>query len=157
MKKLLLFIALIGIGIYSYKNIYQKSFSYSNPVYLDARIGLTIPQVSRNIEMAIFVETSSQQHCAEKQQNYLSHLFKNCERCAIKSAECKAELSSHNKALFSDTHVDTTYLSFTKANNSELNARLLFWGLNSEEAKSTCRKLKTIFKNTYQGTAKCIL
>ena len=118
MKKLLLFLALIGIGIYSYKNIYQKSFSYSNPVHLDARIGLTIRQISRNIEMAIFVETSSQQHCAEKQQNYLSHLFKNCERCAVKSAECNAELSSHNKALFSDTHVDTTYLSFTKANNS---------------------------------------
>ncbi|MGB0836331.1 MAG: hypothetical protein ACPGR2_17610 [Psychrobium sp.] len=160
MKNLLLLMAVVGIGVYGYENFYKSPTSISNPIYLESRVNLVIPDISRNIEMVLLGEMASRDECAERKQLLLARLLKKCKECSFKTIsktfECKAELTHRNKLLFSDIPMDTTYLSLSSSNSHERNARLLLWGLSDEEAQFICKKLKGIVKHSFNGTAKCI-
>ena len=147
---------LLTFGFYAYKVFGDNPVEISNPVYMESRVTLDVPDTSREVEVIFLGEMVSQEDCEKRSENYLANLLESCQVCNIKLTECKLEIHSRNKKLFSNRKAHTTYLSLTKGNRFERNGRLVVWGLNDEEAKMLCSEIKNNIGEKYNGTAQCI-
>ncbi len=156
MKKLIFLIMIIAIGIYGHKILGENPSEISDPVYMESRVTIDIPNTSRELEVVFLGEMVSHGDCSKRRENYLANLLEKCHVCEIKSTECKTEIHSRNKKLFSDRKAHTTYLSLSKGNRFERNGRLVVWGLNDEEALLVCKSLRDQIGENYKGTGKCI-
>ena len=156
MKKLTFLIVIIVIGVYGHKILDENPSEIVDPVYMESRVTIDVPNTSRELEVVFLGEMVSQEDCTERRENYLGNLLEKCVICEIKSTECKKEIHSRNKNLFSDRKAHTTYLSLSKGNRFERNGRLVVWGLNDEEALLVCKNLRDRVGEKYKGTAKCI-
>lgn len=156
MKKLILLAGIIAIGIYGYKVFSDNPSVVTNPVYMESRVTIDVPNTSRELEVVFLGEMVSQEDCTERSKNYLANLLENCRICTIKTTQCKVEIHRRDKKLFTDSKTHTTYLSLTKGNRFERNGRLVVWGLNDEEAKLLCSEIKNNIGDKYNGNAKCI-
>ena len=156
MKKLAFLIVIIIVGIYGHNILDENPSEISDPVYMESRVIIDVPNTSRELEVVFLGEMVSQADCADRRENYLANLLEKCHICEINSTECKTEIHSRNKKLFSDRKTHTTYLSLSKGNRFERNGRLVVWGLNDEEALLVCESLRDQIREKYKGTAKCI-
>ncbi|MDP2561508.1 hypothetical protein [Psychrobium sp. 1_MG-2023] len=156
MKKLVFLIVLAAIGLYYYNGVDSNPSVIEQPVYLESRVYFSVPNSSRELEFVFMGEMVSQSDCTERSGNYPSKLLEKCPECIIKSSECKSDIHSQYQSLFVDEAMSTTYLSLTKGNRFERNARLVVWGLSDKEAKLVCRDMKTKILANYEGTARCI-
>lgn len=156
MKKLVFPIVIIAIGLYGHKTLGDNPSEIENPVYLESRVNFEVPDTSRELEFVFMGEMVSLDDCTERRGNYLEKLLENCQDCTIKFTECKLDIHSRYKKLFSNRKAHTTYLSLTKGNRFERNGRIVVWGLNDEEARLLCSDMKGKIESKYNGATKCI-
>lgn len=157
MKKALLILLLVALGIPGYKMISENPSEITNPVYIESRVVVDIPEISRELEYVFVGEMVSEKDCQTRSQRYLNNLFEKCVTCKIKLTKCNPNLHERYKRLFSGYRTYTTYLSFDRGNRFERNGRMVIWGLNEEEAKMACQEIKGQIKEKYSGTVECIV
>jgi hypothetical protein len=155
-KKGILFVVIIAIAVYVYKILDDNPSVITNPVYLESRVRIDIPDTSRALDVVFIGEMASRDDCAKRKDYYLDNLLENCRYCAIKVTECKLDIHSRYKTLFSDRKTHTTYLSLTKGSRFERNGRIVVWSLTDEEANFLCNGMKAEIDKKYTGTVKCI-
>jgi hypothetical protein len=156
MKKMVFLVVIFAIGVYGYKVLGDNPSVITNPVYMESRFDIDIPNTSRELEVVFIGEMASQDDCAKRKSYYLDDLLGKCPTCTIKLTECKSDIHNRYKNLFSNREAHTTYLSLTKGSRFERNGRLVVWGLNDQEANFVCANIKGKIKEKYTGTAKCI-
>lgn len=149
-------IAIMAIVVYGHKVLDENPSEITTPVYMESRMIIDVPNTSRELEVIFLGEMVSQQDCTQRSNNYLANLLENCHICQIKSTECKQEIHSRNKKLFSDRKALTTYLGLSIGSRFERDGRLVVWGLNDDEARLVCKSIKDQIGDNYKGTAKCI-
>ena len=155
MKYLLLIIAIAG-GYYTYGIHRDNPTDIPNPVYVETRVDVQIPQLDRELEYVFIGEMVSQEDCRERSRRYLETLFEECEDCNLKQLHCTDKIARRYKKLFDGHTTYTTYLSFDKGNRFERNGRMVIWGLNEYEAKAACEHIKKDVKENYEGTVSCV-
>ena len=156
MIKLALLVAITAVIFYGSGILSDNPLEIESPVYMESRVNIDIPNTSRELEVVFIGEMASQDDCTERRDYYLDNLLENCQQCNIKLTECKLEIHSRYKKLFSDRKTHTTYLSLNKGSRFERNARLVVWGLNDAEAQLVCADIKAKVTDKYKGTAECI-
>ncbi len=155
MKYLLLIIAVAG-GYYAYGIYRNNPVDIIDPVYVESRVDVEIPQIGRELEYVFVGEMVSQQDCRKRSRRYLEKLLEACADCTIKQLHCTADLAKRYKKLFDGHTTYTTYLSFDKGNRFERNGRMVIWGLNEHEAKAACEHIKKDVRENYQGEVSCV-
>ena len=115
MKKLAFLAVIIAIGIYGSMILGDNPSEIENPVYMESRVNIDVPNTSRELEVVFIGEMVSQDDCTERSRYYLDNLLEKCHLCKIKLTECKSEIHSRYKKLFSDRKAHTTYLSLGQA------------------------------------------
>jgi hypothetical protein len=156
MKTKVFVVVIIAIGIYFYKILSDNPSEITDPVYMESRVNIDVPNTSRELEVVFIGEMASKDDCTKRKRYYLEHLLEKCQFCTIKLTECKLDIHSRYKNLFLDRKTHTTYLRLTKGSRFERNGQLVVWGLTDEEAHFFCSDLKGRIKEKYTGTVKCI-
>ncbi len=157
MKKILTLIILIAAGLYGYNKSYSNNPSeIPNPVYLESRVIMEVPELARDFEYVLVAEMVSAEDCEMRSEKFLAKLFKECKTCRVKRTECNANLEKRYKRLFSNFSTYTVYLSLERGSRFERNGRMVIWGLRDDEAKFSCEAAKKRIKDNYTGRVKCI-
>ncbi len=156
MKKILLIILFVAVGIPGYSILKNNPSEISHPVYVESRVILNIPEISRELEYVFVGEMASEEDCLQRSERYLSKLFEECKTCNIKITKCAANLEKRYKRLFSGLKTYTTYLSFNKGSRFERNGRMVIWGLTDKEAEKACQMIRVKIKEKYKGTVQCV-
>ena len=155
MKYILLIIAAVG-GYYAYGIHRDNPMDIADPVYVESRVDVEIPQLDRELEYLFIGEMVSQQDCRERSRRYLESLFEDCKDCNLKRIHCTSNLARRYEKLFDGHTTYTTYLSFDKGNRFERNGRMVIWGLNEYEAKAACEHIKKDVVERYKGEVSCV-
>lgn len=156
MKKIVLIILIIALGIYGNNVLSNNPSVITNPVYVETRLNVKVPNTSRELDFVYMGEMVSQDDCLERSRLYLENLFEKCAQCTMNMLECKTQIHSRYKKLFSGSKAHTTYLSLNKGNRFERNGRMVVWGLTDKEANSACNDMKNQIKEKYSGTVRCV-
>lgn len=154
MLQRILIISIVGIlGFFAYRQL-QGPAEIVKPVFAEIRVKMEVG--GREIEAAMFGKMADEADCRQRAQNVRSHLEANCKYCVSKSIECKADLLPRYAKFFDDTPSHATYLSLTRSNRGERDARLIFWGLTGAEGDAVCDQMKQIFRKIHSGPARCV-
>ncbi len=153
MKKLFV-IAVIGVlGFFAYQRM-QGPAEIPNPVFAEVRVKMNVG--SRDIEAALFGKMVDEADCQQGAERMKDNLESNCKNCVSKSIECKDSLAPRYAKFFDDTPASTTYLSITRSNRAERDARFILWGLTGAEGDAVCEQMKLIFSKIHNGQMKCV-
>lgn len=156
MKKPIFIIAAIALAIYGQKVYSENPVEIIDPVYLESRVNIAIPNTSRDVEVVLLGEMATHDDCARRLDHYHAKLLEDCNGCTIRLTECKTDIGARNEEIFADRKAPTAYLSLSKGNRFERNGRLILWGLNDEEARMVCNAARDSIGRKYRGTVKCI-
>jgi len=156
MLRLSLLVIIAGAAIYSYNKYRQNPNVIENPVYMKAQVDVAIPQSSRSLELEVIAELVSIEDCESRRNKYLATYIKNCPTCQVESTECKLSLGGQYRALLSKQKANTTYVSLSKGNRYERDARIVIWGLTDREAEHFCEHMKGAVDEKFTGTVECI-
>lgn len=156
MKKVIFIILLLFVGSYGYSAIKNNPSEITDPVYVESRVILNIPELSRELEYVLVGEMASQEDCQKRSVRYLNNLFEKCATCNIKILKCDANLAQRYLRLFSGHRTHTTYLSFDRGSRFERNGRMVIWGMTVEEANMACQQIKEMIKEKYTGNVQCV-
>lgn len=155
MKYILLIIAAVG-GYHAYGIHRDNPMVIADPVYVESRVDVEIPELGRELEYVLVGEMVSQEDCRERSRRYFESLLEECKDCNLKQLRCTSNLAHRYKKLFDGHTTYTTYLSFDKGNRFERNGRMVIWGLNEYEAKAACEYIKKDIKGRYEGKVSCV-
>ncbi len=156
MKKAIFFILLLAVGSYGYSAIKNNPSEITDPVYVESRVILNIPELSRELEYVLVGQMASEEDCQTRSVRYLNNLFEKCTACKIKILKCDPNLENRYLRLFAGHRTHTTYLSFDRGNRFERNGRMVIWGMTVEEASMACQQIKEIIKEKYTGSIQCV-
>ena len=165
MRNLIIFIIIVGAGIFFYKKYFDKPEAMgeiTQPVYAEAHMTIEGKDRrgsgSRSIEAVTYMAAADEEDC-QKQLEELKHSFDNrfCPggTCELQKSECKSELLPRYKRLFDNQPTSLTYISFARGGPEEREARLIFWGISVEESESLCAMVPAIQKK-FKGKVSCV-
>ena len=156
MKTGLLLILGVGISYFAYHFLKNNPTVITDPVYVEARINVEVPEINRTLQFVLLGEMASLDDCQNRSNRFTNRLFEKCTICTVHTTACKTELSRKNKGLFSDKTINTSYLRLDRGNRFERSGRMVIWGLSKEEAKSACTIVRREMKTDYSGTISCV-
>lgn len=164
MKNIFWIVVVVMLGLYGVKQFQggkgNEGFStlamtdISNPVFADIRVKVTAG--GREIEAAMFGKMIDDADCQVRAKRFKEQLEANCQGCVSQSFECKADLAPRYLQYFDDQPAHITYLSISRGNSDQREARLIFWGLTRQEGDAVCDKMKDVFAKMKTGPAVCI-
>jgi len=157
---LLLVLAVVakGVGLARGTDDSQNPEVIKNPVYLEVR--LTVENSRRSIEAVAIMETVDDADCQKNSKIALKALGVQTEKerdlnLTVKSAECKAELSSRNAQLFDNEPNVVSYVRAERGDRLEREMRWIFWGVSVEESDAICLMVPKLQRNL-KGKVSCI-
>jgi hypothetical protein len=156
MKSLLILIVLGAVGWYVYQNRLADGppAAIDNPVWGEMRVTSNVQ--SREIEMALFIRSASDDDCRTRAQVSWSSVLKSCPTCAFQPVKCQKQLPPRYARLFDDVPIPSTYLSATAGSRGERDGRLVIYGLTDAEGVVICEQMRGFMANQYKGTTRCI-
>jgi len=156
MKKLFILFAIIGCGFYIKNHNDQNPEEITDPVYLESRVIMVFPELSRDLEFVLLGEMTSDNDCQRRADRYVDSVLEHCPACTIKSTECKVELRDQYAELFSDALYTISHISLTKGDRFERSGKLVVWGLTDAEKDVFCETMKVQLEGDYKGSTECI-
>jgi hypothetical protein len=162
MKVALIVIFLIFVGYLWYDYSKEEAAAASgppviqNPWYAEIRASSIIPHTDREIEMALFVRTTSEAECTKGSQREWGNIIEECPTCKIEMPKCSRELTPRYARLFDDVPIPSVYLSATAAAPRERDLRLVMYGLTDQEGMKVCDMLRAQLEKNYTGPSHCV-
>lgn len=164
MKNVFWVLVVVMLGLYGFKQFQSgkggtlpaasATTEISNPVYADIRVKLTAG--GREIEAAMFSKMIDDADCQVRAKRFKEQLESNCQGCVSQSFECKGDLAPRYLKYFDDQPAHITYLSISRGNSDQREARLIFWGLTRQEGDAVCDKMKEVFTKMKTGPSVCV-
>lgn len=153
MNRLILLLTLASLGYWAYQHFLPPA-EIADPVYAEVR--MKIHEGDREIEAVLFGKASDEADCRMRAERARKHLQDNCPKCVSRSFECKRELAPRYLKFFDEVPGNITYLSYRPSSRGERDVRMIFWGLNIQEANTLCDQMRTMMSTLYKGPASCI-
>jgi hypothetical protein len=156
MKNLLVLIAIGAIAWFGYKRFQEGGApqAIENPIYGEIRANASVQ--GRDIEMALFVRSSSELDCRSRARESWSESLKSCPSCTLQPVKCQENLPPRYARLFDDVPIPSAYLSATAGARGERDGRLVIYGLTDAEGIHVCEILRTQLQEKYKGTSRCV-
>jgi hypothetical protein len=160
-KKLIILLCIVGAAIYLFQRQRQSSLDpevISHPTY--AEIHMNLDARSRTFEQVMFAKTVDEADCKKYSKEVVESLQKAqasdpAGQWIVKSSECKSELAPRHAKLFDNEPTFVTYLSMARGDRREREARLIYWGVSSEESDRVCDGVSKM-QSGRKGTVTCI-
>jgi hypothetical protein len=155
--KTVLVLAIIGIAAWFAWKKYEEGGGpavITDPVYAEIRASVTVQ--NREIEMALFVRSSSELDCRTRARVSWAGALRSCETCTLAEPKCQKELPPRYARLFDDVPIPSTYLSATGGVRGERDGRLVVYGLTDKEGEYLCEMIRSKILENYKGTAHCV-
>jgi hypothetical protein len=161
MKKLIIFIFIVGAALYLFQRHQQSLLNpevISHPTY--AEIHMNLDARNRTFEQVLFAETVDEADCKKYSKEVVENMQKaqasdSAGRWIVSSSECKTELAPRHARLFDNKPTFVTYLSMARGDRREREARLIYWGVSSEESDRVCDGVSKL-QSGRKGTVTCI-
>lgn len=126
--------------------------------FMEARVDFKVPQ--RDIQMVFVAKVDGGRDCREGGKQMMARILEGCTgKCSANGEPtCSAKLAPRYSKVMDNEPIHVTYLSYDRADASEVDFRLVFWGLTEQEARITCRTLASDLSRDSQlrGDARCI-
>jgi hypothetical protein len=155
--KTLLVIVIVGLGAwFAWKRVAGPStpLVIENPVY--AEIRATANVANRDLEMVLFVRSSSDFDCRTRSRVSWEGALQGCPTCKLQEPKCQDKLPPRYARLFDDVPIPSAYLSATAGTGGERDGRLVVYGLTDAEGAMMCEAMRKQIAEKYHGTLRCV-
>jgi hypothetical protein len=127
----------------------------ANPVYVEYRMDLDAG--GRTLNAVLFGKMASREECEREADQIWQKNLADCKVCQFKSSSCQKEMPKRYAGIFEDKPLNTTYISFNRADERERDGRMVLWGMSDAEAETVCEFIRQGLEQNYRGEVSCVI
>jgi hypothetical protein len=159
MRNLVIFIIIVGAGLFFYKKYFDQPKEITHPIYAEVHMTIGGPRGSggRSIEAVTYMATADEKECQGLLSSFNSQQARLCppDSCSVQQRECKTELAPRDLRLFDNQPTTVTYLSIARGTPEERETRMIFWGVSADTSDKLCQMVPDI-QEGHKGQVRCI-